>query len=122
MKRMTLITLLVVLCLTFTPSTNAQPAYGRWTALFNGKDLAGWKTHPKQPGQWRVENGAIVGSGNAVSHLFSERGDFAGFHLRTEAKINAKGNSGVYFRSEYGLSLRNAYPAGYEAQIYLGGG
>ena len=22
--------------------------------LFNGKDLTGWKTHPKQPGNWRV--------------------------------------------------------------------
>jgi hypothetical protein len=122
MKPKTSMTLLAALCLAIAPSAYAQPAYGRWMPLFDGKTLAGWKTHPKQPGQWRVENGAIVGSGDAVSHLFSERGDFAGFHLRAEARINAKGNSGIYFRSEFGLSLRNAYPAGYEAQIYLGGG
>jgi hypothetical protein len=95
-----------------------------WVQLFNGKDLTGWKTRPEQPGNWHVENGAIV-SGGDRSHLFSERSDFENFHLRVEAMINADGNSGVYFRSEYGLSRlaadkKAAFPAGYQAQIYLG--
>jgi hypothetical protein len=84
-----------------------------WVQLFNGKNLDGWKTHPKNPGKWRVENGMIISGGNEVSHLFSERGDYENFHYRIEAKISDKGNSGQYFRTQFGTG----YPKGYEAQI-----
>ena len=55
---------------------NAASAAG-WVPLFNGRDLAGSKTHPEQPGHWRgCEGGNLVGSGpGAVSHLFSEHND-----------------------------------------------
>jgi len=85
-----------------------------WVQLFNGKDLAGWKSHPKNPGEWKVEDGAIVGSGKA-SHLFSDRGDYENFQFRIEAMINEKGNSGQYFRTEFGPG----FPKGYEAQINI---
>ncbi|HYT88963.1 MAG TPA: DUF1080 domain-containing protein [Gemmataceae bacterium] len=84
-----------------------------WIQLFNGKNLDGWKTHPKNPGKWRVENGILVSSGKETSHLFSERGDYENFHFRIEAKISDKGNSGQYFRTQFGPG----YPKGYEAQI-----
>jgi uncharacterized protein (TIGR03067 family) len=84
-----------------------------WVQLFNGKDLTGWKAHPKNPGKWRVENGVIVSDGDKVSHLFSERDDYENFHYRIEAKISDKGNSGQYFRAQFGPG----YPKGYEAQI-----
>jgi hypothetical protein len=84
-----------------------------WVQLFNGKDLTGWKTHPKSPGKWRVENGAIVSGGTAVSHLFSDRDDYENFQYRIEAKINDMGNSGQYFRAKFAPG----YPPGYEAQI-----
>ncbi len=84
-----------------------------WVQLFNGKDLTGWKTHPKNPGKWRVEKGVLVSSGKATSHLFSERGDYQNFHYRIEAKISDKGNSGQYFRTKFAPG----YPPGYEAQI-----
>lgn len=88
-----------------------------WISLFNGQDLSGWQTHPNQPGDWRVEEGLLTGS-KAISHLFTERGDFHDFHVRAEFRINAEGNSGLFFRSEYGLSRSNGQgPAGYEAQI-----
>ncbi len=80
--------------------------------LFNGKDLTGWKPHPNQPGNWRVENGVLIGSGSA-SHLFSDRDDYKDIHLRVEARINSGGNSGVFFRTQFGP----AFPAGYKAQI-----
>jgi hypothetical protein len=121
MRRQLVTTLLIVLFLAIESSARAQTLSQVWKPLFNGKDLSGWKTDPKQPGHWRVENGILVGTGDEVSHLFSERGDFEGFHLRVEARINAKGNSGVFFRSEYGLNLRDTYPLGYEAQIDPGG-
>jgi hypothetical protein len=111
-----------------------------WVQLFNGKDLTGWKLHEKPSGGivevikkekdgklvgydgklkdgkvvplWRVEDGVLIGSG-PPSHLFSERGDYQNFHYRIVAMINDKGNSGQYFRTEYGPG----FPKGYEAQI-----
>src|SRR5205085_1595273 len=68
-----------------------------------------------QPGNWHVKNGVLIGSGLAVSHLYSERGDYKDFHLRFEARINDGGNSGLYFRALFG-STREC-PPGYEAQI-----
>src|SRR4051794_37223499 len=68
--------------------------------LFNGKDLTGWKMHPRDKARWKVEDGAIIGEGPA-GHLFTERGDYTNFHLRFEAMINDKGNSGQYFRADF---------------------
>jgi FKBP-type peptidyl-prolyl cis-trans isomerase FkpA len=67
-----------------------------------------------------VENGVLIGSGPAISHLYSSRDDYKDFHLRVEARINDGGNSGVDFRSPFGPQLpanEPGYPAGYEAQI-----
>jgi len=110
-----------------------------WVQLFNGKDLTGWKLHPKPGGKilevlpvekngrllaylgelkdgtamlWHVEGGILIGSGPA-SHLFSERGDYGNCRYRVEAMINDKGNSGQYFRTAFGPG----FPQGYEAQI-----
>jgi hypothetical protein len=109
--------------------------------LFNGKDLTGWKIHPKpnprdivevipvekdgkvtgydgklKDGKtehlWRVEGGLLIGSGHA-SHLFSERDDYTDVEYRVEAMINDHGNSGQYFRTKFGPG----FPAGYEGQI-----
>jgi hypothetical protein len=84
-----------------------------WVKLFNGKDLTGWKTHPKNPGKWEVKDGILHSGGKDTSHLFSERDDYENFHYKIEAKINDKGNSGQYFRTKFGPG----YPQGYEAQI-----
>jgi len=105
------------------PAPIAQtPAADGWTAMFNGVDLTGWKTLKDQPGNWRVENGDLVGTGPPRSHLFSERGDYRDFHLRMVASVSNVADSGLYFRSEYGASKASAvtgfrYPKGYEAQI-----
>jgi Domain of Unknown Function (DUF1080) len=83
-----------------------------WVQLFNGKDLTGWKVYPSGTGQWKVEDGILIGSGPS-SHLFSERDDYENFRYRVEAMINDHGNSGQYFRTEFGPG----FPKGYEAQI-----
>jgi hypothetical protein len=83
-----------------------------WVQLFNGKDLTGWKVYPSGTGQWKVENGILIGSGPA-SHFFSQRDDYENFVYRVEAKINDGGNSGQYFRTKFGPG----FPKGYEAQI-----
>jgi serine/threonine protein kinase len=45
----------------------AHSLEGEWIPLFNGQDLSGWKTHPNQPGDWKVENGMLVGSGRVAT-------------------------------------------------------
>jgi formylglycine-generating enzyme required for sulfatase activity len=84
----------------------------QWVSLFNGKDLTGWKTHPKQSDDWHVKNGILM-SGDKPSYLFTERGDYENFHLLVEARINQRGNSGLFFRARHVLGL----PHGYEAEI-----
>jgi hypothetical protein len=81
-----------------------------WTRLFDGKSIDGWKI--SDGGTWKIEDGEIVGSGPA-SHLFSPRGDYKNFEWRAKVKINDGGNSGMYFRAQYG----NGWPTGYEAQV-----
>jgi hypothetical protein len=83
-----------------------------FVSLFNGRDLAGWKTHPDDTAKWEVKDGAITASGKA-GHLFSERGDYQDFVYRVEAKINDRGNSGQFFRTRF----EKSFPKGYEAQI-----
>jgi serine/threonine protein kinase len=100
----------------------SPPEPDGFVQLFNGKDLTGWKTHPDQPGDWTVEGGVLIGRGPTASHLFSDRGDFADFELRVEARINAGGDSGLFFRSEFGAGryvpqFKKAVPRAYEAQI-----
>jgi hypothetical protein len=72
----------------------------------DGKEEAG-----KEVVLWQVKDGMIVGGGPA-SHIFSEV-EADNFHYRVEAKINDKGNSGQYFRTQFGPG----FPKGYEAQI-----
>ena len=54
----------------------------------------------------------LIGSG-PVSYLFNTGKSYKDFHLRVEARINPGGNSGVFFRTQFGPGV----PNGYEAQI-----
>lgn len=94
------------------PEKKPLPPDFPWRQLFNGKDLTGWKVYPKGTGAWKVEDGILVGSGEA-SHLFTFRDNYENFRFRIEAKINDGGNSGQYFRAQFGAG----FPKGYEAQI-----
>jgi hypothetical protein len=98
-----------------TATAGVKVAEGDWIQLFNGENLVGWKTHPDDKAKWVVKDRAIVGSG-PVGHLYTGKGDYQNFHFKIEAKINDKGNSGQYFRAEYG----SGFPKGYEAQINVG--
>jgi serine/threonine protein kinase/WD40 repeat protein len=100
---------------------SADAAASGFVSLFNGRDLRGWKSHPIQPGNWHVANGVLIGSGPALSHLYTERGDFTDFHLRVEARFNEGGSSGVYLRCPFGPSMPTSddpkWPDGFEATI-----
>jgi uncharacterized protein (TIGR03067 family) len=89
-----------------------------WVQLFNGKDLTGWVTNPESPGNWRVEEGAIVGRPPYGSYLYSTS-RYGDFHLRAEVRINADGDSGVFIRVPEQRLHRGL--TGYETQILLDG-
>jgi hypothetical protein len=65
-----------------------------FTALFNGKDLSGWKG--KEP-NWKVVDGVIVYDGKA-GDLKTERSDFKNLVLLVDWKINKGGDSGIFPR------------------------
>jgi hypothetical protein len=90
-----------------------------WVALFNGKDLTGWKSVGR--GHWRVEDGAIAGvndkekPGNYWLMTEAEYGDFI---LRLKFWVSAKANSGVAIRDpSHGAGPQTPAHLGYEIQI-----
>jgi len=82
-----------------------------WTSMFDGDTLAGWKA-TERPENWTVVDGAIVGKGER-SHLFWMRQQCIDCEFKAEVKLNKGGNSGMYFRAEFG----EGWPKGYEAQV-----
>jgi uncharacterized protein (TIGR03067 family) len=87
------------------------PEEAGWVQLFNGKDLGGWKPSPG----WKVEGNVLTGRDQAYSHLLTERDDFENFHLRVEARLNERGDSGVFLRCQAPPPLETI--RGYEAQM-----
>ncbi|MDB5306787.1 MAG: hypothetical protein JWO38_989 [Gemmataceae bacterium] len=69
-----------------------------FTALFNGKDLAGWKPTGKAD-VWTAEGGAIVCTGGGGGYLLTEK-EYGDFEFRCEYKwAKEGGNSGVGIRT-----------------------
>jgi len=88
------------------------PKNDGWVQIFNGKDLAGWTSDGAGAGNWSVVDGAITCTG-PMSYLYTNRDDFGNFHLRAQVKVNADGNSGIYFRAGNPVVVIGDY----EAQI-----
>ncbi|MCX6899037.1 MAG: DUF1080 domain-containing protein [Verrucomicrobia bacterium] len=71
--------------------------------LFNGKDLAGWKSFVddpkvKQEQVWSARGGVIVCKGEPMGYLYTER-QFTNFKLEAEYRWAGKpGNSGLFAR------------------------
>lgn len=94
MKRL----LVAVFVLSMVSQAWAQKPAGKgWIALFDGKDLKGWKNNGQE--KWVAEDGTILGE-STVGHygyLTTEK-TFSNFELHV--KFNPeKGNSGVFTRS-----------------------
>ena len=77
------------------PAADNEPPAG-FTALFNGKDLSGWKESKQDPVHWSVKDGEMVYDGKG-SHLFHEA-EYANFVLLVDWKVPNNGNSGVFLR------------------------
>jgi lysophospholipase L1-like esterase len=99
------------------PADNTPPP--GFTALFNGKDLSGWKGLVADPPKrakmspeelaraqeeadgsmrehWKVEDGVLAFDGKGQSLVTSK--DYGDFELFTDWKIAAGGDSGIYVR------------------------
>ena len=98
MRLVRLIRLLVIVALVSGParSDDPKPPEG-FKALFNGKDLAGWKSTGKAE-VWGAEGGAIVVEKGGGGWLLTEQ-EFGDFELRLEYKLSKQANSGIALRT-----------------------
>ena len=73
-------------------------AKGGWVALFDGKDLTGWKKNGEE--KWVAEKGTIVGesTANKYGYLTTEK-TYRDFDLRLKFKGEADGNSGLFLHA-----------------------
>jgi 3-keto-disaccharide hydrolase len=92
---------LAVAALVLAGGVYAKPARqkGQWVALFNGKDLGGWKKNGEE--KWEVSRGTILcqSKANKYGYLTTEK-SYKDFELKLKFKSGAKGNSGVFFHSQ----------------------
>ena len=92
----------------------AAVKYGEPIALFNGRDLAGWRLlEPNAASGWSVENGTLVNrpdksSGKHYGNLRTDR-EFEDFRLTLEAKVPPNGNSGIYLRGIYEVQVADSF-------------
>ena len=106
--------------------------FGEPVALFNGRDLAGWRAKEENlKSAWSVEQGNLVNRppehtpgkpGPRTANLRTER-EFEDFNLKLEVNVPKGSNSGVYLRGIYEIQVldcyeNQTYPDGQAAAIY----
>lgn len=114
MNRRILIALLAILISGSIPAT----AQEKWTKLFNGKDLSGWKQLGGKA-KYEVKNGEIIGTtvANEPNSFLVTEQPYGDFILELEFKLDADINSGVQFRSESKPDYQNGRVHGYQMEI-----
>lgn len=114
MKKLFLILFIQTFIFISSQSSFAQ----KWTNLFNGKDLKGWKQLNGQA-KYTVENGEIVGTtvpDTPNSFLCTEQ-DYGDFILELDLKVDMSMNSGIQFRSLSKPEHNNGRVHGYQMEI-----
>jgi type 1 glutamine amidotransferase len=99
-----------------TPSALASGLPSDAIALFNGKDLSGWRSSKGEgPAGWKVENGEILTVTRAGSILTEQKFGSSQFHLEynipdmPNQKGQLKGNSGIYLPSHTEIQILDGY-------------
>jgi hypothetical protein len=113
--------LLSAACASSSPSTTAgtttvsSGSSAHWRSLFDGKTLAGWRSHRSAtpPTGWRAVDGALVREGPRGDIVTVD--EFANFELELEWKIAPGGNSGIFYRVADGPG--QTYETGPEMQV-----
>jgi hypothetical protein len=105
---------LAILCLSSAYSEENKAPEG-YKALFNGKDLKGWKVNEGGDIKaWGAEKGLLYVDGGGGGWLMTED-EYSDFDLTLEFKMPEKGNSGVALRSD--MKGNPAFEAGMEIQL-----
>ncbi len=122
-------------CADTVPRRDNTPPAG-FVALFNGKDLTGWKGLPVKEGldnpfkraeadpnvlkkaqaaadermrkHWQVKDGVLVFDGRGDS-LATARDDYGDFEMYVDWKIEPKGDSGIYLRGTPQVQIWDAF-------------
>lgn len=91
-----------------TPDTPANAGTKRlnvpppgFTALFNGKDLAGWRVNPKVKEMWSIEDGVLKSHGLLEewgADLVTEK-EYRDYVLMVDFRMPAPSDSGIHFRN-----------------------
>jgi len=81
---------------------------GKPVELFNGRDLAGWKSRlADRPIAWRVNDGLLANDPRATD-LISEA-NFWNFRLYVEYRVGKGSNSGIGLRGRYEVQIYEDY-------------
>lgn len=103
----------IAACTTVPETADAQTAM----SLFDGESLAGWTVTEENQDSFRIEDGAIVASGERAHLFYSGEGadNFTNFELALKVKTAPGANSGVYIHTKYQAT---GWPShGIEAQV-----
>ncbi|MBT8315586.1 MAG: DUF1080 domain-containing protein [Maribacter sp.] len=95
---------------------NESPVWGEPKALFNGRDLDGWKAMGEN--QWFVKDGILTSEKSGANLVSKEK--FNDFKLHVEFRYPEGSNSGVYLRGRYEVQI--ADNIGLEPSSILFGG
>jgi Domain of Unknown Function (DUF1080) len=80
------------------------PQWGKPIALFNGKDLTGWRMSPANSTKvWKVENGLLITPGKGPELINDSK--FEDFKLHVEFNCAENSNSGIYLRGRYEVQV-----------------
>lgn len=128
--------------LTQTPRDNTAPA--GFTALFNGRDLSGWKGLVENPKKraamspqalaaaqtradalmrenWQIENGALAYRGKGFDNLCTAK-DYASFELVCDWRIEPGSDSGLYLRGTPQVQIWDPFTPPVKAGHEIGSG
>jgi len=95
----------------------AKVKFGAPIALFNGKNLEGWRlTNPNQVNGWSVADGVLINRPvqeegkphKSYGNLRTER-EFEDFNLSLEVRVPENGNSGIYLRGIYEVQVADTF-------------
>ena len=86
-------------------------------ALFNGKDLTGWKALGEN--QWVVKNGVLTSSRSGANLISDQK--FTDFKLHVEFKYQKGSNSGVYLRGRYETQIEDSPKDAHPSSVLFSG-
>jgi hypothetical protein len=77
----------------------APQSAGKWTPLFNGKNLDGWQAFGTE--KWVADHGTIFGESvtDKYGYLMTKK-DYKNFEIRLKFNCTSEGNSGLFFHSK----------------------